>query len=358
MRVCVVDLNGPFGPLRSFAQLVEPLRTLDVGCEFVVTEPSVELLRTVGSERAIHVIEGGHSVRRDIAIGRRIRALRSVGIDLVHANTTSGARGAILGSVGRQRPMLVHLRNSRLSAGERLLLTLLVVRPRTGFVAVSNGALSEAAAPVRARASVIADPASTVATRGVRGPGNPPRIGVVANQQPTKGLDVFVGAAERLASVKPTWEVFGSAGIEPPANPYVAECRARLEHADISDSVMLHGVVPSMEHRYRDLDVMLVTSRRESFSRVCVEAMLAGTPLVAPAIPGLRETVGGDGHATMYTAGDGDAAAAAVSAVLADYGSALEKAAAARRHAEAAFAPGRIAERLATIYRKVSGTSR
>ena len=56
----------------------------------------------------------------------------------------------------------------------------------------------------------------------------------------------------------------------------------------------------------------------------------------------------------MYEAGNGDAAAAAICAVLADYDYALETVASARLHAQATFHPTQIAARLATVYRALS----
>ncbi|MCA9242205.1 MAG: hypothetical protein KDA37_18465, partial [Planctomycetales bacterium] len=75
-------------------------------------------------------------------------------------------------------PVVVHLRNSRISRMEKVLLDVLARRPGPlRFIAVSNGAAQVAGASIARAATVIGDPVAQIASRGLRPPHDPPRIG-------------------------------------------------------------------------------------------------------------------------------------------------------------------------------------
>lgn len=352
MRVCVVDLSGPFGPLRSYLGLVAPLMRLGVEFDFVVPDHSLEILDTVAPTANIRVVPPRHSARRDMAVAVGVRRSMRAGSEVVHANTTSAARGAALGVAGSAARLVVHLRNSKLSRRERVMLAALShLIGDIRFLAVSEIARHEAGPAVSARSIILKDPVSPVPLRPQLPPGPVARIGVVVNQQPTKGFDVFAETAVRLRGHSLHWEVFGSAGIEPPANDFVARSRDLLIRAGLERSVTYHGIVADLVERYATLDAVLVTSRRESFSLVCAETMLAGTPLVAPRIPGLLETIGGGRLAATYAVADAASAADALVGVLSRYPESLHRADEARAWALGQFDPDHVAQGLMGVYR-------
>lgn len=352
MRICIVDLSGPFGPLRAYLALAPALARMGVSFDFVVPENSVEVVALVAPSATVHVAPSRHSARRDIGIAGAVRASVRAGADVVHANTTSAARGASLGVAGLGVPLVAHLRNSRLSARERTMLRVISKLHRNvRFIAVSEFAARVAGSAISSRSTVIMDPIPQVPTRPLTLSGSIPRIGVVVNQQPTKGFDVFAETAVRLGERSVHWEVFGSAGMEPPTNDFIACAREEIRRAGIDQRVTYHGVVPDLIERYKDLDVVLVTSRRESFSLVCAEAMLAGTPLVVPRIPGLLETIGGGALAATYRVADPEDAADAVLGVLTAYRDALTLAEEARSWALVQFDPESVARTLMEVYR-------
>lgn len=132
--------------------------------------------------------------------------------------------------------------------------------------------------------------------------------------------------------------------------PGTSESPSSTSRFGLDARVLFHGVVPSMSERFVDLDVFLVTSRRESFSRVCAEALRSGVPLVAPDIPGLIDTVGGGRFAHMYPVENSEAAASAVQFVLSDYAAALKIAGDGMCWGTQQFSPGVIAEQLIERY--------
>jgi glycosyltransferase involved in cell wall biosynthesis len=106
--------------------------------------------------------------------------------------------------------------------------------------------------------------------------------------------------------------VFGSA-IDRDVNPFVTEQHKLLEVAGVLDAVEFCGVVGDLRAHLPGLDLMLITSRRESFSRVAAECMLAGLPLIAPDIPGLNETTENGRFSIPYRVADPSSAAEALS---------------------------------------------
>jgi glycosyltransferase involved in cell wall biosynthesis len=336
--------------LNSFIELLPSLSDRDFEFTFVLPRNMATKVsgRLVGHR--VEVVDSGGSISRDREIARIVRRLALEGTEIIHANSTSAARGAVLASLIARIPVLVHLRNSRLSRGERLFLRLSSLPPsKVKFVAVSKGA-AEAAGSIAERCMIIPDPVSAGPRRSVRSLSAPPRIGIVANMLPTKGLDLFVDVSLLLRDQEITWEVFGSAGNEPITAPFVAEQRARLAGSNGAGTVLFRGIVPDLKAHLPELDLMLITSRRESFSRVAVESMLAGLPIVAPLIPGLSETIDGGRYAVTYEPENPADAARVLEGALAAYGEALDVSERARRWAESEFDPVAIGRRLEVIY--------
>ena len=75
------------------------------------------------------------------------------------------------------------------------------------------------------------------------------------------------------------------------------------------------GVVDDVRECYRSIDLVLCPSRQESFGRVAAEAMASGVPVVASALPALREVLADAG--TFFDVGDPVGAADAIRAVRA-----------------------------------------
>ena len=346
-----MDLCGPFGPLRSYLGLTPELRRLGVTLEFVVPEHSVDLVSSAVPEATIRVVSSRHSFRRDLEVATAVRQSVRTGSAVVHANTTSASRGAALGTVRLRSPLVVHLRNSSLSARERALLVLTVhALHDVRFLAVSEAAASVAGSTIGCRSTIIRDPIAPVPIRPDSGLSQVARIGVVVNQQPTKGFDVFARTAALLRDVPVHWDVYGSAGIDPPANDFVADARRVVERAGLKDQVTYHGPVQDLVGRYSQMDAVFVTSRRESFSLVCAEAMRAGTPLVAPRIPGLLETIAGGRFAATYRVADSEDAAEVIRELLGSYPNALRRADEARTWAGSEFDPVRVALQIYDVY--------
>lgn len=89
-----------------------------------------------------------------------------------------------------------------------------------------------------------------------------------------------------------------------------------LLDAGIAVELCDHIDQPELAARYRGADVLLLTSLREGFNQVTIEAMACGLPVVASDIPGVRDGVGDAG--VLVPAGDTAAFAASAGALLDD----------------------------------------
>src|SRR5262249_47237153 len=96
------------------------------------------------------------------------------------------------------------------------------------------------------------------------------------------------------------------------------EVLALLERSRLSDDVRPFGLRVDVERILPDADVLLVTSRTESFCMAALEAAACGIPAVAPDVGGLPETVLHGQTGELYEPGDEAGAAEALTRLLTD----------------------------------------
>jgi glycosyltransferase involved in cell wall biosynthesis len=159
-------------------------------------------------------------------------------------------------------------------------------------------------------------------------PPNPgPRIGVVANLRPVKGVDVFIRAAARLAGEFPraTFHVAGQGGQRSDLERLIGEL-------GLSDRVTLHGAVADVPGFLAGVDVAVLPSHAEGMSNAVLEYMAAGRPVVATDVGANAHLLGDGAFGVLVPPGDPSALAAGIARVLADPPLAARRAAAARRH--------------------------
>lgn len=67
------------------------------------------------------------------------------------------------------------------------------------------------------------------------------------------------------------------------------EVRRRIGELDLGELVRMHPPTPGLQDWYADCDVLLLTSKFEGIPCVLFEAMAMGMPIVAPALPPIKE---------------------------------------------------------------------
>jgi N-acetyl-alpha-D-glucosaminyl L-malate synthase BshA len=93
---------------------------------------------------------------------------------------------------------------------------------------------------------------------------------------------------------------------------------ALLERSKLGGDVRTFGLRVDVERILPDGDVMLVTSRTESFCMAALEAAACGVPTVAPDVGGLPETVLDGQTGKLYGPGDEAGAAEALTRLLSE----------------------------------------
>jgi glycosyltransferase involved in cell wall biosynthesis len=144
------------------------------------------------------------------------------------------------------------------------------------------------------------------------------RVGYVGRLAREKGLQHLIDAVARLPD-RPQLVLAGdSSDLAGGGERAHLERRARSAGVD----ARFLGPLPTADLAllYSSLDVLALPSVEalEAYGMVQVEAMLCGTPVVASALPGVREVVGRTGMGLTVAPGDVDALAAALDRVLAD----------------------------------------
>jgi len=176
-----------------------------------------------------------------------------------------------------------------------------------------------------------------------------PTICFVGRHEPRKGLDVLLAAAAHLPADVRIW-VIGD-------GPDTDALRARHAH---DGRIEWLGRVDDEEKRRRTVGAHVYCApalRGESFGIVLLEAMAAGTPVVASDIDGYRNVATDGVDARLVAPGDPEALAAALAGVLSDASVAASLAAAGRARAEA-HSMVTLAERYVELYEAIQAPHR
>lgn len=223
---------------------------------------------------------------------------------------------------------------------ERDLVERVGVAPR-GLVTIYNGidlaAVRRPGAGVALRRELGLAPAAAV-------------VGAIGNLFPVKGHVYLVQAAARLASHRPDLALLlcGRPVLE-------AELRAEAARLGIAERVRFLGFRDDVGALLDALDVFVLPSLSEGLSLALVEAMAAGTPVVATAVGGNPELVEDRVTGLLVPPRDPDAIAAAAGRLLADRPLARRLAAAARARVERTFAVEAMVARYEALYAELLG---
>jgi hypothetical protein len=172
------------------------------------------------------------------------------------------------------------------------------------------------------------------------------RLLLVGRISRRKGSDVAVEAlgvlARRGVRVRLTLAGDVFAGYE----PFARQLKERVAALGLADRVSFTGFVQDVWSLHEEADIVLVPSRCEPFGNVAVEAMLAGRPVIASAVQGLKEIVQDGVTGLVVPADDVHALADAVQRLEEDWLLAQTLASSGQLRARERFGVDRYAERL------------
>ena len=181
-----------------------------------------------------------------------------------------------------------------------------------------------------------------------RGVARPARVAHVSNLRPVKQPEVMarIFAAARRRADAELWLVGAGEGS--------AAVDAIVTGAGVADSVVRLGLRTDLESILPHTDVLLMTSRSESFCLAALEAAACGVPTVAPRVGGLPELVRDGVSGLLFDEGDEDAGVDALVTLLRDDLLRARMGRAARAVATE-FAATEVVPRYEALYRELLG---
>jgi glycosyltransferase involved in cell wall biosynthesis len=242
------------------------------------------------------------------------RSLRATPACLVDGIVASGSPDVIAAAVesGHAVTIVVHLPISdelSLEPARRQRYALLesrAVHAASGVLCSSRWAAAELSRRYGRDDVGVAIPGVTPAAvaHGSRDSGSP-RFLSVASLTPTKDQLTLVRALAQLADLPWTADLIGSDRADP---GYAAQLRTEIAAAGLAERVMVPGILAgqALNQKWDTADLLVLTSRIETYGLVVVEALARGMPAVVSAgtgaVEALQEGVTTDSAETPGTA--------------------------------------------------------
>ena len=244
---------------------------------------------------------------------RTIRALRDEDFDVLHLHEPLAPGPTVTAALFASSPMVGTFHAAGDSAAYRWLtpLTRWVAKRLTERCAVSEDARKLAQEALGGEYRLLYNGIETdLYAKASPTPTDRPTIFFIGRHEPRKGLDVLL---EAMAMLPPTVRLWvGSDG------PDTTALKARFAD-DVRVEWLGRLTDADKAARMKGADVFCAPSLRgESFGVVLLEAMAAGTPVVASDLPGYRNVAIADRDALLVPPGDPGALAVALQRVLDD----------------------------------------
>ena len=187
-------------------------------------------------------------------------------------------------------------------------------------------------------------------------PGGTMIIGMVANINPDKGIDVFVEAAGILSRRNDLQFVLVGEEHET-HREYARRCHARVGELCLQSRFEFAGRRSDVADHMRHMDVFVISSDREGSTTTAIEAMASGLPVVATNVGAVGEVVANGETGLLVPPRDPMALATAVQVLLDDKHLRARFAIEGRRRFEHHFAMTEALSTRASVYGRVAENS-
>lgn len=176
-----------------------------------------------------------------------------------------------------------------------------------------------------------------------------PLIVMPALMSRRKGYDIFLDVCRRLHKDGVGFEAWMGGGGWHSGREQL-EAREYLKAHRLDSLVKDLDLLPEISSLYEEMDVLLLTSRRDPLPRVIMEAMCHGVPVVATQVDGIPELVEDGVTGVLVAPEDAAGFAQAIKRLLEDSGLRLRMGAAGRERAKRLFSPAKYVEAMNRIY--------
>ncbi|HEX8447298.1 MAG TPA: glycosyltransferase, partial [Sphingomonas sp.] len=189
--------------------------------------------------------------------------------------------------------------------------------PRADTVAVPTAAIARELRIAVARplaTTVLSNPVvERITPLGPRTRSAPPQIVAAGRLVPAKGFDILIDACARLKARGVPFRL--TLCGEGPLRDQLA---AQIARAGLDESITLAGHCDPLGRTLAAADLLISASRREGFGNVMVEAMAAGTPVLATTTSGATTLIRDGVNGFLCPPDDAEALAEAIAALLTD----------------------------------------
>ena len=278
------------------------------------------------------------------ALSRSLREMPGV----VHVHSSlSVAPLALRAARFCRAPAVLHVRETARTGAERLRLGLLAVLA-TSVVCVSEAVRQAGGRLQRRKARVIHNflPLPAEPAAGGR---SPPRLALVGRMTWAKGPDLFIRMCAGLRTAGVPFDAWLVGDWRFPAER--AQAAALIAELQLESRVQIRDLERDMDALYRQVDILVLPTRRDSFPRVIMEAMGQGLPVVATRIDGTPEMVDEGRTGFLTAAEDVPALTAAVRRLAEDPELRRSLGAAGRARAQRLFSPEAYRAAMLDLYR-------
>lgn len=330
IRVAFVYNHSFFlgGGEKSFHELI---RTLDqTNFEPFVFVPAVGEIEHLCLKCGIPVFVAAFPSLKNLMVPHQIRALlcfqkklKKFGVDIIHANGSRACLYSAAAGLLLRIPVLWHVRETK---RDFFLYDGILGALSKKIVCVSKAValqrFHKQPNRLRKKIEVIYNGVDTKAYRPNRNVRHRIRrdlgvvdeilIGLVGNIIPLKGHDFFLSGlseAKKYYPDLPVKALFIGRRLD---QNYSARIQHFICDAGLENDVMLIDYTSRIADILSGLDIFLLPSRREGFSRSLLEAMSAGLPILATRIEAIKEAVVDGENAILMDYGDEMAMADAI----------------------------------------------
>ena len=239
------------------------------------------------------IVDGG------IVLGEILAIVKKYHVSLIHANTTeAGLLGGLAGRLAAV-PVIYHNRISVIKP----IVTRLIDMLATKVIFVSHGSMWPWVRKRSAEKYCVVYNAIDIETfdqrartDGIRQtfriPDNHILIGTVSRISPEKGLEFFIRA---MPSVLNRFDrahfIIVGGPYFPSDEQYLQTLKDEARQLGVEKNLTFTGFMDNIPAVMHELDIVVTVSFHEALSRVPLEAMAAGKPVIATAVTGNDESV-------------------------------------------------------------------
>ena len=178
-------------------------------------------------------------------------------------------------------------------------------------------------------------------------------VGQIGTIEPRKGTEFFIKAAPMVLKKFPQAKFLIVGSPLPSQERYFEKMKNLVCEMGLEKNIVFTGFERHIQEKLKGMDMVVLASLREPFSRVLLEAMACGKPVVATAVGGTPEMVINGATGILVPPADPLALANAIINILSDREMAKKMGMEGRKRVEEEFSIERYVRNIERIYEEI-----